>query len=130
MPSPQRGKYPPTWKDIARSTKDAAGWRCVRCGHAHDPAGGHTLTVHHLTGDKGNCRWWNLAALCQRCHLSVQSRIIMERGWLLPHSKWFRPYAAGYYAHVHGLPDDRDYALTHTDALLALGQSRNDEDGI
>lgn len=33
------------------------------------------LTVHHLDGDKLNCRWWNLAALCQRCHLSIQGRV-------------------------------------------------------
>ena len=25
------------------------------------------LTVHHLSGDKGDCRWQNLVALCQRC---------------------------------------------------------------
>ncbi|GAH88897.1 unnamed protein product, partial [marine sediment metagenome] len=27
------------------------------------------LTVHHLDGNKANCEDWNLAALCQRCHL-------------------------------------------------------------
>lgn len=28
------------------------------------------LTVAHLDRDKDNNRFWNLAALCQRCHLS------------------------------------------------------------
>lgn len=56
------------------------------------------LTVHHLTGDKADCRWWNLAALCQRCHLEIQGRVVMDRVWPHEHSRWFRPYVAGYYA--------------------------------
>jgi hypothetical protein len=56
------------------------------------------LTVHHLDGDKCNCRWWNLVPLCQRCHLSVQSRIVMDRSFDRPHTTWFQPYVAGFYA--------------------------------
>jgi hypothetical protein len=56
------------------------------------------LTVAHLDDDKANCRWWNLAALCQVCHLSTQSRIEMQRTWVLEHSAWFHPYVAGFYA--------------------------------
>jgi hypothetical protein len=59
------------------------------------------LTVHHLDGDKANCRWWNLAALCQRCHLEVQAKVVMERIYPHEHSEWFKPYAAGYYAFVY-----------------------------
>lgn len=54
--------------------KQKAGWCCERCGHPHDPRAGYTLTVHHLDGDKQNCRSANLAVLCQRCHLSVQGK--------------------------------------------------------
>ena len=115
-------EYPSDWKDIATQTKVAAGWRCVRCGHEHDPKAGYCLTVHHLTIDPANWRWWNLAALCQRCHLTIQARVVMERMWYLPHSEWFKPYAAGYYAHIHGLPDDRDYVMANLDELLATGQ--------
>ena len=114
-------EYPSDWKAIAAQTKVAAGWRCVRCGHEHDPKAGYCLTVHHLTIDPANCRWWNLAALCQRCHLTIQARVVMERMWYLPHSEWFRPYAAGYYAHIHGLPDDREYVMANLDELLAKG---------
>lgn len=124
MPRKSVSTYPPDWKEIAQATKDAAGWRCVRCGHKHDPASGYTLTVHHLTMDPANNRWWNLAALCQRCHLRIQSKVIMERTWYLPHSEWFRPYAAGYYANLHGLPDDREYVLAHMDELIAIGQGQ------
>ena len=114
--------YPPDWSAIAKQVKDEAGWRCVRCGHPHDPQSGHCLTVHHLTMDKADCRWWNLAALCARCHLSIQAKVVMERPWMLAHSEWFRPYVAGYYAHQHGLPDDRESVLARLDELIALGQ--------
>lgn len=114
--------YPADWKEIARQAKDAAGWKCVRCGHEHDPKAGYCLTVHHLTIDPANCAWWNLAALCQRCHLQIQAKVVMERPWILPHSEWFRPYAAGFYAAMNGLPDDRDYVAAHIDELIALGQ--------
>ncbi len=56
------------------------------------------LTVHHLNGVKWDCRWWNLAALCQRCHLSIQGRVIMERVYPYEHSEWFKLHAAGWYA--------------------------------
>ena len=114
--------YPSDWPEISLQIKDAAGWRCVRCGHPHDPAAGYCLTVHHLTIDPANCAWWNLAALCQRCHLSIQAKVVMERVWYLPHSEWFKPFCAGYYAHRFGLPDNREYVLAHVDELIALGQ--------
>jgi hypothetical protein len=82
------------------------------------------LTVHHLDLDKSNCSWWNLAALCQRCHLRIQGKVIMERPWMFEHSTWFKPYAAGYYAHEHHLPEDRPIVEAHLDELLLLGQGR------
>ncbi len=61
-------------------------------------------TTHHLDGQKGNCNWWNLAALCQRCHLHIQAKVVMERVWMFDHSEWFKPYVAGYYAYHEDLP--------------------------
>lgn len=123
-----RGEYPPNWKEIAQRVKEGAGWRCVRCEHPHDPKGGYTLTVHHLDADKANCDWWNLAPLCQRCHLRIQAKVVMCRQWILPHSEWFKPYVAGYYASIHGLPTERDYVLTNMDRLIAIGQGVIDHD--
>ena len=117
-----RGEYPPNWKEIAKQIKDDAGWRCVRCGHPHDPRAGYCLTVHHLDANKSNCSWHNLAALCQRCHLQIQAKVIMVRSWYLPHSEWFKPLAAGFYASITGLPTDKEYVLAHLDSLLAIGQ--------
>ncbi len=118
------GTYAADWKTVATAVKDASGWHCVRCGHAHDTAAGYMLTIHHADGDKANNAWWNLLPLCQRCHLSIQARVIMYRQFYLPHSDWFRPYVAGYYAHVAGLPDDEFYVRRNMDALLDLGQHR------
>jgi 5-methylcytosine-specific restriction endonuclease McrA len=79
------------------------------------------LTVHHLTGDKADCRWWNLAALCQRCHLTIQGKVVMNRRWLHVHSAWFQPYAAGWYA-WHFLREEitRVEAIERLPELLAL----------
>lgn len=117
-----KGTYPPNWKEIAAAVKEEAGWKCARCGRDHSPATGYTLTVHHLDLDPSNCAWYNLAPLCQRCHLQIQSKVVMERIWFLEHSEWFKPYVAGYYASLHGLPDDREYVLAHVDQLIAIGQ--------
>lgn len=91
--------YPPNWREIATAVKEAAGWRCVRCGAPHENRAGHTLTVHHADLDPGNNRWWNLLPLCCPCHLTIQARVIMERPWVMTeHTPWFRPYVAGWYA--------------------------------
>ena len=134
-----RGTYPENWREIADRVKDEAERRCVRCGHTDErpgtptpcdqrcshPANGkqRVLTVHHLDGDKANCRWWNLLALCQVCHLSVQARVIPERPWLWDHSQWFRPYVAGFYAwYYSGLEIAREDAESWTARYLAMGQ--------
>lgn len=67
-----KNTYPENWPMIAYQVKDEAGWKCVRCGHAHDPKTGYTLTVHHLDGNKANCSKENIRALCQRCHLRAE----------------------------------------------------------
>ena len=120
MPRRSRGQYPADWPVIARQVKDLAGWCCVRCGHPHDPEAGRTLTVHHLDLDPGNNRWWNLAALCQACHLRIQGKVVIERIWMFEHSEWFKPFVAGYYAWKKSLPDDREYVLSNLKVLLIL----------
>jgi hypothetical protein len=78
------------------------------------------LTVHHLDEDKANCRWWNLAALCQRCHLRMQRAVVMGRPYHYEHSAWFRPYAAGFYAWKYeGVDLDRAETELRMPELLA-----------
>lgn len=115
------GVYPENWDEIARDVKSAASWRCIRCRHSHDPYTGHTLTVHHLDGDKANVKWWNLAALCQRCHLQIQGRVDLDRPWVFEHSEWFKPYVAGYYAFRYlGVDLTREEVMARLEELLSL----------
>lgn len=90
------------------------------------------LTVHHLDGNKLNCRWWNLAALCQRCHLTIQGKVKMHRPYFLEHSEWFKPYVAGFYASTKlGEELSREEVVSRLDELLQLadGQLREGERG-
>lgn len=80
------------------------------------------LTVHHLDLDKSNCRWWNVIPLCQRCHLRIQGRVDLARPWvMLPHSAWFKPYVAGYYAWRYlGIDLSYDEVMADLDRYLSL----------
>ena len=79
------------------------------------------LTVHHLDEDKANCRWWNLVALCQRCHLRMQRAVVMDRPYHFEHSEWFKPYAAAFYAFKY-LGEDlpREEVMARLQELLRL----------
>jgi hypothetical protein len=81
------------------------------------------LTVHHLNERKFDLRWWNLAALCQRCHLVIQRKVTMELPWPWRHSDWFRPHAAAWYA-LKFLGEHLTYSQTieRLDELLELGR--------
>lgn len=75
------------------------------------------LTVHHLNGIKYDCRWWNLVSLCQRCHLTIQGKVFMDRPWTKPHSEWFQPFVAGFYAWKY-----LDLELTQEETLARLDE--------
>lgn len=79
------------------------------------------LTVHHLNGVKHDLRWWNLAALCQRCHLVIQNKVQMEAVFPYEHTDWFKVHAAGYYAYAY-LGEDltREQTTERLEELLAL----------
>ena len=79
------------------------------------------LTVHHLNGIKHDCRWWNLVSLCQRCHLTIQGKVYMERPWVKSHSEWFRPFVAGFYAWKYlDLELTQEETMERIDELLDL----------
>jgi len=91
--------YPHNWKSLAHTLKEKWKWKCERCGHPHNPQTGHTLTVHHLFMDPSLCEDWNLACLCQRCHLKIQGRVKMDQTYMegiIKTSDWFKPHLEGY----------------------------------
>lgn len=92
-----QGEYTEDWPEIALACKEKHGWKCERCGHPHDPENSYVLTVHHLDGDKGNNADWNLACLCQRCHLHIQGKVFMPQLYMFDHSPWMIPHVVGYY---------------------------------
>lgn len=92
------GEYAADGKQTRKAAREAAGNKCIRCGHPNDFASGHVLTTHHFDGNKANDAWWNLMALCQRCHLKVQAKVDPEIPFFLEHSEWAKPHMAGFYA--------------------------------
>jgi hypothetical protein len=104
----------PSWRAgelVAGGEEVQAAWR--------------VLTVHHLTGVKHDCRWWNLCPLCQRCHLSIQTTVEMENPWPWEHEEWFKPYVAGFYASKYeGRDVSRAEALERMDELLQHERGR------
>lgn len=127
MRNENRGTYPKRWKRIADRVKRLNGYRCERCRHPSRPdaprlpcddqcthqADGkrRVLTVHHLNGDKSEWHLWNLAALCQVCHLVVQGRVCFDQVWPFPHTPWMARHMARFERwlerHPNRIVDDR-----------------------
>lgn len=79
-------KYPEDWPEIAERIKEAAGWKCEKCGRACRMPGEQfdthrrTLTVAHINHTESDCRDENLVALCPACHLEYDGyRKAMQR---------------------------------------------------
>jgi len=77
-----RALYPDDWEAIATAIKEAADWRCQRCGRQCRRPGEafdthrRTLTVAHWPDDDpANCAADNLVALCSACHLRADAKL-------------------------------------------------------
>lgn len=75
-------KYPPNWKAIARAVKEAADWRCEKCGKQCYRPGEpvlfwrNVLTVaHYPDEDPMNVEPENLHAWCSVCHLRADAKM-------------------------------------------------------
>lgn len=121
---PMRLFDPEFRRAIAQIEDGRPGWQhhvFVPGGTWRREARWRVLTVHHLDMNKANCRWWNLAALCQRCHLQIQGKVQMRRVWPWEHTDWFKPYVAGYYAWTYlGENLSREATELRLEDLLAL----------
>jgi 5-methylcytosine-specific restriction endonuclease McrA len=94
---PSTRTYPDNWPALAAAAKAKSDNRCERCGiqDSHNPKDGHCLTVHHLVPDTTINEAWNLAALCQRCHLRMQ-HVNLFQEYFYQHSDWFIPHLKGF----------------------------------
>lgn len=120
---PISGEYiaPKERKALHNAVREQADGKCIRCGHVHEVVTGYVLTVHHFDGNKANNEWWNLMALCQRCHLKVQGRVNPNLPYFLEHSEWAKPYVAGFYASKYlGKQLTRSEVMERLEELLGL----------
>lgn len=112
------GEYAPNWPQIAAEIKKKGNYTCERCKIVFRVSDemvfhgrGYSLGVYHLDHNKSNNLRWNLACLCNRCHLSLESeknRLTFQGGknilnqlllfadlrehWLVPHIKGMLQY--------------------------------------
>ena len=75
--------YPDNWTEIAATVKQAAGYRCNRCGLKCLPPNNSyrhlelslrrklSAQVHHLDGNPARNNRSNLVCLCSGCHLRM-----------------------------------------------------------
>lgn len=80
-----RQRYPDNWDDIAKAIKEAALWRCRKCGKRCLRPGEKpdnltrsewtvsTLSVHHSNFAPEDNRPENLIPLCAPCHLAAHA---------------------------------------------------------
>ena len=72
--------YPVHWHAIAMQIKNAADWKCQKCGkqcrRPGEPFDTHkrTLTVSHLNHEPQDIRPENLMAMCAPCHLRYDAK--------------------------------------------------------
>lgn len=92
-----RKLYPDNWEEISAKAKEHAGHKCERCNvpDSHNPKDGKCLTVHHLVPDTTLNEPWNLAALCQRCHLKMQ-HVNLFQEFMFEVSEWFKWHLEGF----------------------------------
>lgn len=73
-------RYPIHWQVIANGVKNAANWKCQKCGkqcrRPGEPFDTHkrTLTVAHLNHTPEDVRPENLMAMCAPCHLRYDAK--------------------------------------------------------
>lgn len=122
--------YHPKWPLIVylikeRRAKNCCEWCGIRNGRLHPITGSKVaLAVAHINQDRNFNRFWNLACLCQRCHLAH------DRKQHIFNRKYGRltRYVCGKLFDVpYKFSDIREYKKTHwidQAILLAIDQKR------
>jgi hypothetical protein len=110
LPAECTGKdgYPPAWHEtLKHAVREQAGHRCIRCFHPYRKGDGEWCgsPLPHPHRPPSRRQQGQLPLVESRRALpamppEIQGKVKMERRWLHEHSDWFKPYVAGYYAHV------------------------------
>jgi len=68
---------------FSRCVREAAKWKCQRCGAQHDPGSQGLHCAHFMTRGKWATRFdpLNVAALCYGCHSFIDSRPYEKAQW-------------------------------------------------
>lgn len=60
-------EYTPDWNIISNKYRENVGWKCEECGLRLEEEK-KFLHVHHRNGVRSDNSWYNLQALCIKCH--------------------------------------------------------------
>lgn len=60
-------QYPKNWSILSTKYREHMKWKCEKCGNDFSENKSR-LDTHHINGDKSNCNYYNLKALCKMCH--------------------------------------------------------------
>ena len=115
--------YHPKWSLISylirvKRANNCCEWCDAKHGESHPITGSKVfLSVAHINQDRRLNRFWNLAALCQRCHLSHdRKQHIFNRKY-----GWLTKYVCGKLFEVsYSLKDVKEYRKNHYISELTL----------
>ncbi len=89
-----KDRYPADWREISERIRfERAKGVCEFCeiaehGQPHPVTGSIVvLTTAHLDNTPENCDDENLAAMCQRCHLTYDAQIHRRNRWETLHNR-------------------------------------------
>ena len=66
-------EYPDNWPIISHRAKQAANWKCLRCGRTEDPTNGISLGTYPWDHNPFNNNRDNLFVACNRCHPTFEA---------------------------------------------------------
>lgn len=69
--------YPKNWDEISKSYRESKYWICEKC-NVNLSSYHRLLHVHHKDGNKANCSFSNLEALCVDCHANEPNHSHMK----------------------------------------------------
>lgn len=70
--------YPPEWQSARRMARKRDGGMCLGCGGGVLAGSHRAHDVHHVDGNKQDCRQSNLITLCRSCHATAENHLAIS----------------------------------------------------